>query len=63
MTPYKIRQVYGITYGMRKVLLPLEVDGIFTMPLRKVEEMIFNAIRKASAKDPYVRLEILTSPV
>lgn len=58
MQPYRVTKVYGITYNMHRVLLPLEIKGIHTMPLRKMEEVIFGSLPN-NGDDPFVRLEII----
>lgn len=59
MRAYRVIRVYGITYNMHRKLLPLEVKGIHTMPLRKLEELLYEKLPH-HPHDPITRLEIIT---
>lgn len=55
-------KIYGITYRHREHLLPITIHGIQTMPLRKMEEMLYRAMPKQSS-DPIVKLKIMTETI
>jgi hypothetical protein len=63
MRAYRVIRVYGITYNHHERLLPIEVKGIQTMPLRKLEENLFRALQTPSSDDPIVKLRIITQEV
>ena len=63
MEPYRITKIYGITYSNREKELDMRVEGIHTMPLRKMEEMLYGVLKGTSANDPIVRLRIMTKRI
>lgn len=63
MRAYRVIRVYGITYNCHERLLPIEVKGIQTMPLRKLEEKLYKSLQTPNADDPIVRLRIITRDV
>jgi hypothetical protein len=63
MRDYRVNRVYGITYNHHERLLPIEVKGIQTMPLRKLEEKLYESLQTPNADDPIVKLRIITRDV
>lgn len=60
MQPYRIIQAKLITYSGKVV--PIEINKVFTEPLRKVKDMILDAFvgMCKDSKDPFVRIEVRT---
>lgn len=60
MQPYRIIQAKLITYSGKVV--PIEINKVFTEPLRKVKDMILDAFvgMCKESKDPFVRIEVRT---
>ena len=60
MTPYRITSASLITYSGKVV--PIEINKVFTEPIRKVKDMILDAFCKIckESKDPFVRIEVIT---
>lgn len=62
-TPYIITQITGITYAGLRIPLPIQINGIHSKPLRKLEEALYQAVRNARTHDPYVKLHIKTKSI
>lgn len=63
MRAYRVTKVIGITYNRRQIVLPIEVKGIQTLPLWKLEEKLYREISQPDADDPIVKLRIITKDI
>lgn len=64
MTPYKITQAKLITYSGRVVPIEIE-DKVFFEPIRKVKDKILDSFVRMckESRDPFVKIEVRTTPL